>query len=112
MSDLKTKFVYVTYIASTPEKIFEAITEPEIARQYWGHENVSDWRPGSKWEHIRSNAERTVQLAGTVVENTPPKRLVITWARVPDFADAASSSGAMRSSVIEKRCIAGKKQTV
>jgi hypothetical protein len=46
MSKEKTSFVYVTYIRSTPEKVFEAITKPEIARRYWGHENVSDWKPG------------------------------------------------------------------
>ncbi|WP_290885319.1 hypothetical protein [Hoeflea sp.] len=43
-----TSFVYVTYIRSTPEKVFEAITRPDIARRYWGHENVSDWQTGSR----------------------------------------------------------------
>src|SRR5262245_38404438 len=80
MSKGKTSFVYVTYIRSTPEKVFEAITKPEIARRYWGHENVSDWRPGSKWEHVRADEQRTVQLVGKVVEVKPPARLVITWA--------------------------------
>jgi len=75
-----TSFVYVTYIVSTPEKAFEAITRPEIARRYWGHENVSDWKPGSGWEHIRADGERAVKLVGKVVEATPPSRLVITWA--------------------------------
>lgn len=80
MSKEKTNFVYVTYIRSTPDKVFEAITKPEIARHYWGHENVSDWKPGSRWEHIRDNDERTVELVGDVVEVSPPERLVITWA--------------------------------
>ncbi|WP_275936441.1 hypothetical protein [Pseudacidovorax intermedius] len=39
----KTCFVYVTYIRATPEKVFEAITQPDIARRYWCHVNVSDW---------------------------------------------------------------------
>jgi len=86
MSKEKTSFVYVTYIRSTPEKVFEAITKPEIARRYWGHENVSDWRPGSTWQHVRANEERTVQLVGKVVEVSPPTRLVITWAN-PSQAD-------------------------
>lgn len=80
-------FVYVTYIASTPEKVFEAITRPELARRYWGHENVSDWTPGSKWEHVRANDERTVELVGEVVETSPPTRLVITWANTSQAAD-------------------------
>ena len=87
-----TRFVYVTYILSTPEKVFEAITKPEIARRYWGHENVSDWKPGSGWEHIRANAERTVDLVGKVVEISAPTRLVITWANASQAADPASYS--------------------
>ena len=84
--------MYVTYLVSTPEKIFAAIIKPEIARRYWGHENVSDWQPGSKWEHVRSDPERAVRITGTVVDNDPPKRLAITWASVADAADPAKHS--------------------
>jgi uncharacterized protein YndB with AHSA1/START domain len=76
----KISFVYVTYIASTPEKVFDAITNPKVTRLYWGHENVSDWTPGSKWAHVSDNKDRTVQIVGEVVEISPPSRLVITWA--------------------------------
>ena len=92
MSKEKTSFVYVTYIRSTPEKVFEAITKPEIARRYWGHENVSDWKPGSTWQHVRANEERTVQLVGKVVEVSPPTRLVITWANPAQADDPDSTS--------------------
>ena len=92
MSKEKTSFVYVTYIRSTPDKVFEAITKPEIARRYWGHENVSDWKPGSKWEHIRANEERTLQLVGKVVEVKPPSRLVITWANASQADDPDATS--------------------
>jgi uncharacterized protein YndB with AHSA1/START domain len=92
MSQEKTSFVYVTYIRSTPDKVFEAITKPEIARRYWGHENVSDWKPGSAWEHVRANEQRTVQVVGKVVEAAPPTRLVITWASPSQAADPASYS--------------------
>ncbi len=87
-----TSFVYVTYIFSTPEKVFEAITKPELARRYWGHENVSDWKSGSEWEHIRADDERSVELVGKVVEVSPPSRLVITWAKASQTADPASHS--------------------
>ena len=87
-----TSFVYVTYIRSTPQKVFEAIIKPEVARRYWGHENVSDWQPGSEWQHIRANDERTVELVGKVVEVSPPSRLVITWASPAQAADPASHS--------------------
>ena len=92
MSQERTSFVYVTYIASTPEKVFEAITKPEIARLYWGHENVSDWVPGSKWQHIRANEQRTVELVGEVVESTPPARLVMTWANASQSDDQGAYS--------------------
>ena len=80
MTKQMTSFVYATYIASTPQRVFEAITRPDVARRYWGHENVSDWKPGSDWQHVRANEERTVELVGKVVEISPPDRLVITWA--------------------------------
>ena len=80
-------YVYVTYIASTPEKVFDAITKPDLARRYWGHENVSDWTPGSDWQHVRASDERTVELVGKVVEHAPPTRLVITWANASQAAD-------------------------
>jgi uncharacterized protein YndB with AHSA1/START domain len=92
MSKEQTSFVYVTYIRSTPEKVFEAVTKPEIARRYWGHENISDWQPGSSWEHVRADERRTVQLVGKVVEIAPPTRLVITWANASQAADPASYS--------------------
>lgn len=82
-----TRFVYVTYIFATPEKVFEAITRPEVARRYWGHENVSDWKPGSGWQHIRADDARTVDLVGKVLEIAPPRRLVISWANASEAAD-------------------------
>ena len=87
-----TSLVYVTYIRSTPEKVFDAITKPEIAKRYWGHENVSDWKPGSKWAHVRDNAERTVNLVGKVIETSPPNRLVISWTNASQEADPESYS--------------------
>ena len=103
MTKETTSFVYVTYILSTPQKVFEAITKPDIARRYWGHENVSDWKPGSKWEHIRANDERTVELVGEVVEVSPPTRLVITWAN----ASQAVRSGKPQPGDVRDRGIRG-----
>jgi uncharacterized protein YndB with AHSA1/START domain len=87
MNDRTATFQYVTFIRATPEKVFEAITNPDIARRYWGHENVSDWKPGSRWEHVRDNPGRSVELVGEVVENEPPHRLVITWANASQADD-------------------------
>ena len=73
------RFVYVTYIASTPQKVWDALVKGEVTRQYWGHENVSDWKPGSRWQHVTADAERRVRVEGEVIEFTPPERLVLTW---------------------------------
>lgn len=86
---MNEKFFYVTYIASTPEKIWEAIVKGDVTRQYWKHENVSDFKTGSKWEHVSADKARTVKLVGKVVESQPNKRLVLTWA---DPADRAKES--------------------
>jgi uncharacterized protein YndB with AHSA1/START domain/DNA-binding transcriptional ArsR family regulator len=75
----KPTFVYVTYIHSTPEKVWEALTSAELTAAYWGHSNVSDWQKGSKWEHVRTDGSGVADVAGTVVESTPPRRLVTTW---------------------------------
>jgi len=87
----KTEHVYVLYIAATPKRIFDAIVKPEFTRQYWGHENVSDWKPGSGWEH-RDPETGNVKLVGKVVECDPPRRLVITWAAPADAANASAHS--------------------
>ncbi len=92
MSAETISLVYVTYIASTPQKVFDAITRPEISRLYWGHENVSDWKPGSDWQHIRDNEEHTVNLVGKVVESEPPTRLVLSWANASQADDQSAYS--------------------
>ena len=80
----KAKFVYVTYIAAKQEQVWKALLEGEFTRKYWEHDNVSDWKPGSKWEHRRSDATQKVDILGEVVESDPPNRLVLTWARPAD----------------------------
>jgi uncharacterized protein YndB with AHSA1/START domain len=75
----KPSFVYVTYIESTPEKVWHALTDPGMTAQYWGHSNVSDWQPGSTWEHQRTDGSGIADVVGTVEESTPPRRLVTTW---------------------------------
>src|SRR5262245_4428093 len=81
------KLVDVTYIASTPEQVWDALVNGDVTRKYWKHENVSDWKPGSKWEHISADGARTVKVAGKVVEGVPGKRLVLTWADADDRAN-------------------------
>jgi uncharacterized protein YndB with AHSA1/START domain len=72
-------FVYVTYIASTRERVREALADADLTAQYWGHSNVSDWQVGSTWEHQRLDGSHAVDVAGTVLESSPPDRLVLTF---------------------------------
>jgi uncharacterized protein YndB with AHSA1/START domain len=77
----KPEFVYVIYIHTTPEKIWQALINPEMTREFWGrHRNASDWKPGSAWQHQNYDDASDVSVAGTVVESDPPRRLVLTWA--------------------------------
>lgn len=82
----KPRFVYVTYISSSPQKVWNALIDPETTAKYWQHENVSDWKPGSRWEHRAADKDRTLRLVGKVIESSPPKRLVMTWALPADDA--------------------------
>jgi uncharacterized protein YndB with AHSA1/START domain/DNA-binding transcriptional ArsR family regulator len=80
----KPAFVYVTYIKSTPEAVWDALTDPGLTAAYWGHSNVSDWEPGSRWEHVRTDGSGIADVVGTVVESERPTRLVTTWAPPED----------------------------
>src|SRR5215468_2701007 len=75
----RPSYVYVTYIESSPERVWEALTEPELTAQYRGHSNVSDWQAGSRWEHRRTDGSGIADVAGTVLESAPPRRLVVTF---------------------------------
>jgi uncharacterized protein YndB with AHSA1/START domain len=78
----RPEFVYVTYIATTPEKVWNALINPETTAKYWHNVNVSkeNWRPGTRWEHRDPGPEATLRLVGKVVESVPNRRLVLTWA--------------------------------
>lgn len=78
----KPDFVYVTYIVTTPEKLWNALLDPELTRRYWAnHRNRSDWKKDSPWRHEIYDDPDTVHVEGRVIETDPPRRLVISWAR-------------------------------
>lgn len=81
MSD-KPKFVYVIYIASTPEKVFAALTDAKMTERYWfGNAAISDWTVGSSFTLKRGG---TLLCDGVVLENDPPRRLSYTFTSVKD----------------------------
>jgi uncharacterized protein YndB with AHSA1/START domain len=86
----KPKFVYVTYIRSTPQKLWSALTKPEFARQYWGGNfNVSDWNKGSKWSHASEDEPGSRYVEGEVLESVPPQRLALSWTDPADSTDTS-----------------------
>jgi uncharacterized protein YndB with AHSA1/START domain len=72
-------FVYVTYIESGADRVWEALTDPGISAAYWGHRNESDWDVGSEWRHVRPDGSGIADVVGTVLQSDPPRRLVITF---------------------------------
>ncbi|MGW1994049.1 ArsR/SmtB family transcription factor [Embleya sp. NPDC001921] len=77
-------YVYVTYIRASAEQVWRALTDADLTARYWGHANVSDWQPGSRWEHRRVDGSGAVDVVGRVLETEPPTRLVVTFEDTPD----------------------------
>ncbi|HWV97237.1 MAG TPA: SRPBCC family protein [Xanthobacteraceae bacterium] len=89
----KPDFVYVIYIQTTPEKLWNALIDPEMTKEYWWrHRNRSDWKPGSAWSHENYDDASKVDVVGTVIESDPPRRLVLTWANPNEASDASKVS--------------------
>jgi uncharacterized protein YndB with AHSA1/START domain len=74
----RSQFVYVTFIRTTPSKLWEALTDPQFTRQYWFGVTVeSGWKKGSPWKLVYPDG-RTVDT-GEILEIDPPRRMVIRW---------------------------------
>jgi uncharacterized protein YndB with AHSA1/START domain/DNA-binding transcriptional ArsR family regulator len=79
MAGERPSYVSVTYIESSPVRVWQALTDADLTAQYWGHRNVSDWQVGSTWEHVRVDGSGIADVVGTVIESVPPRRLVMTF---------------------------------
>jgi uncharacterized protein YndB with AHSA1/START domain len=74
----RSTFIYVTYIRTTPEKLWSALTDADFMKQYWfGNHCESTWTPGSSWKNVYPDGR--VTDTGEIVEADPPRRLVIRW---------------------------------
>ena len=74
----KPSFVYVTYIRSTAEKVWQALTSPEYTAKTWfGAHHETDWKAGSPWRLVL--ADGRLADSGEIVEIDKPRRLVLKW---------------------------------
>jgi len=77
-AEAKSSFVYVTYIRATPEKVWQALTEPEFTRQFWaGTWQECEWKAGAPWRIMIPDGRVADQ--GEVLEIEPQRRLVLSW---------------------------------
>ncbi len=77
----KPSFVYVTYIASTADNVWKALTDAQATRRVLGTQQRLRLAAGiDPWEHRRIDGSNIADVVGTVVESNPPSRLVTTWA--------------------------------
>jgi uncharacterized protein YndB with AHSA1/START domain len=87
----KPSFVYVTYIATTPEKLWQSLIDPDLIAQYWGGTRlVSDWQVGSKIDFV--TAEGQITDTGVILECDPPRRLSYSWHVLHEIAKGEPDS--------------------
>ena len=73
----KPEFVYTTYIETTPEKLWQALTDGDLTERYWfGHRVASDWKVGSPYQFAKQGAP---SIVGKVLVSEPHKRLAYSW---------------------------------
>jgi uncharacterized protein YndB with AHSA1/START domain len=74
----RPSYVYVTYIKTTAEKLWQALIDPDFNRQYWfGAHQESGWKKGSDWKIVF--ADGRIADTGEIIDIDPLKRLVIRW---------------------------------
>jgi uncharacterized protein YndB with AHSA1/START domain len=91
----ESRFVYVTYIRTTPEKLWQALLDPEFTRRYFRETWVeSEWKAGASWR--RAVPGGRVINSGQVLEIEPHRRLVLSWRHEPDFYPELHEEGYSR----------------
>ena len=73
-----SRFVYVILIRTTPDRLWDALTQPAFTRAYWaGTTQQSEWKKGSSWAALTPDGR--VWDTGEIIEADRPRRLVLTW---------------------------------
>ena len=96
MADGKSSFVYVTYIRTTSEELWAALTTSEFMKKYWfGMNFETDWKVGSPWKLIFPDGR--IADTGEIVELDRPRRLVLRWRN--EFRPELAAEGYARCSI-------------
>lgn len=101
--DDSTTFVYTTYIRTTPERLWQALTDPAFTRRYWGVSFGTDWTPGSPmtWTETGATTEDPEQV---VLVHEPHRRLAYTWHTFsPQWAEANGIDEELRARLASER---------
>ncbi len=78
MTQPSSRFVYVIHIRTSPEKLWDALTKPELTRLWWCEVwQDCTWEKGADWNAMTPDGR--VADAGKILEIDPPNRLVLTW---------------------------------
>ena len=105
----KMGFVYVIYIATSPESVWSAVTNPDVMKQFWfGMHQEAEWKAGAPWQLIFPDGR--IADAGEVVAADPPRRLVIKWRN--EFRPELKAEGYSRCTLEIERAGAVVKLTV
>ena len=96
-------FVYTTYIRTTPERLWQALTEPAFTERYWSITFDSDWKPGSTvtWNTRGLAIADPEQI---VLESEPYSRLSYTWQTcTPEWAESLKLTDDVRDRMAPSR---------
>jgi len=104
-----TTFVYVTFIRTTPEQLWAALTSPDFMKKFWfGMHHETDWKTGSSWRLVFPDGR--VADTGEIVEIDPPRRLVLKWRN--EFRPELKSEGYSRCTVELEPLVGAVKLTI
>jgi uncharacterized protein YndB with AHSA1/START domain len=91
-----SEFMYVTYIRTTPKKLWNALIKPEFTRAYWyGMHQDCAWKKGASWRLVFPDGR--VADAGKVLEIDPPRLLVLSWRN--EFRPELKAEGHSRATI-------------
>jgi uncharacterized protein YndB with AHSA1/START domain/DNA-binding transcriptional ArsR family regulator len=95
----RPEFVYTTYINTTPERLWQGLTDPAFTKRYWNTSFATDWAPGSAmtWDNHGVTITDPEQV---VLEAEPYRRLSYTWHTfTPELAQALGFGGELQGKI-------------